>query len=210
VAEQEQAVNRRTAILLGALVAALAAAEIIVLSGLLAAERRDDRERYAAAITRQRRAAGRTAPAPDHGTQRSSRRATFCVHGVDTFVATVHAGLQAQLVDGKGRLDVHELAQLSSLAMRAERYVEQASAGPGLPQRMGRTRERDEQGQTTWKPLEPARSECEDGDAYATFRLDLRDVERSGTATDPNHSATPAPQPKKGRKPASRGTTRRR
>jgi hypothetical protein len=210
VAEQEQAVNRRTAILLGALVAALAAAEIIVLSGLLAAERRDDRERYAAAITRQRRAVGRTVPAPDHRAERSSRRTTFCVRGVDTFVATVHAGLQAQLLDGKGRLDVNELGQLSNLAIGAERYVEQASAGPGLPQRMGRTRGRDDQGQTIWTPLEPARIECEDGDAYAAFRLDLRDVERGGTATDPDHRATPAPEPQKPGKRTSPGATRQR
>lgn len=192
--------NRRTAILLGALVAALAAAEIIVLSGLLAAERRDDRERYAAALARQRRAVGRTAPAPDHGADRSSRRATFCVQGVDTFVATVHAGLQAQLVDDKGRLDVSELTQLSSLAIRAERYVEQANAGPGLPQRMGRSRDSDDDGQTVWRPLEPARSECEDGDAYAAFRLDVRELEARGTATDPDHSATPAPAPAPRRK----------
>jgi hypothetical protein len=195
VAEQEKGVNRRTAVLLGALVAALAAAEIVALSALLAAERRDDRERYAAAITRQRRAAGRTAPAPDHRVERASRPATFCVRGVDTFVATVHAGLHAQLLDDKGRLDVRELGQLSSLAIRAERYVEQASAGPGLPQRMGRTRVRDDQGQTAWKPLEPTRSECDDGEGYAAFRLDVRDIERSGTATDPDHKAAPARPP---------------
>jgi hypothetical protein len=186
--------------LLGALVAILAAAELVVLSGMLAAERRDDRDRYADAIIRQRRAAGRTAPAPDHRAERASRPETFCVHGVDTFVATVHDGLKAQLLDGKSRLDVDELSTLSNLAIRAERYVEQANAGPGLPQRMGRSRDSDDDGQTVWRPLEPARSECEDGDAYAAFRLDVRELEARGTATDPDHSATPAPAPAPRRK----------
>ena len=130
--------NRRVAILVGSVIAAIAAGEIVVLSGLLAAERQGDRDRYDDAMTRQRRAAGRltqvSRPAP------TRRPQTFCVRGVDTFATTARKTLQKELLDGKRRLDVTELEAISDLAIRAERYVETASAGPALPQRLGRTR----------------------------------------------------------------------
>lgn len=163
--------NRRTATLLGALVAIAAAALIIGLSGLLAAERQGDRERYAAAMARQRRAAGRAAPVT--AAESRAPRAAFCVRGVDTFASTLRAALSLQLVDGQQRLDVAALRAVSSLAIRAERYVEQAVAGPALPQRMGRTRHVAEDGRTAWKPLEPPRVGCDDGDGFALFRLDM-------------------------------------
>lgn len=189
--------NRRTAVLLGSLVAALAAAELIVLSGLLAAERRHDRDRYVEAMSRQRRAAGRS-DQPGAPPSPLRQPSTFCVRGVDTLVVTARAGLQREVVSQR-RLDVAALRELSDLAIRAERYLEQASAGPALPQRMGRER-RPAPGAApgaaiaaatdaaktaaspnkagaaaapTWQALAPARIDCEDGDAYASFRLDV-------------------------------------
>ncbi len=180
--------NRRNAILLGGLVALLAAAEIVVLSGLLAAERRDDRDRYSDAITRQRRAAGRAARAAEDETERPGVKTTFCLNGVDTFASTIRSALHRELVDNRNNLDLAELRELSNLAVRAERYVEQASAGPAMPQRMGRIRTKDDQGEMSWKALQPVRRECEDGEAYAAFRLEIRPPSR--TAGDP-----PAPSP---------------
>lgn len=192
--------NRRTAMLLGSLVAALAAAEIVVLSGLLAAERQDDRERYARAISQQRRAAGRAALAQDARTEGGPVRTTFCVHGVDTFVTTVDQALKTQLLDDKQRLDVALLRRLSDMAVRAERYVEQASAGPAMPQRMGRVRGPDASAAEAWQPLAPPQLECDDGEAFAVFRLggrlggleqpDKADKDDKKTSTGP--SKTPA------------------
>jgi len=168
-------VNRRTAILLGSFVAALAAAEIVVLSGLLAAERHDDRNRYRDAIARQRRAAGRRAHA---STAEQARQAptTFCVRGVETFAASASRTLQKPALNSIRHLDMSIFRELSNLAIRAERYVEQANAGPALPQRMGRSRVGDPgQGISPplWEPIKPSQIECEDGDAYAVFRLDV-------------------------------------
>lgn len=193
--------NRRVAILVGSVMAAIAAAEIVVLSGLLAAERRGDHDRYHDAMTRQRRAAGRltqvSQPTP------TRRPQTFCVRGVDTFAATARKTLQKELLDGKRRLDVTELAEISDLAIRAERYVETASAGPALPQRLGRTRappavtpdttpgatpettararnkrqksapKTEDSTAPAWQPLQPTQIECDDQNAYAAFRLEI-------------------------------------
>ncbi|MEM9493002.1 MAG: hypothetical protein AAGC55_27885 [Myxococcota bacterium] len=189
--------NRRMATLIGSIIAALAAGEMVVLSGLLAAERQGDRDRYQEAMTRQRRAAGHLARvAADKSSPTPPTR--FCVRGVNTFVTTAKQQLQRELLDGGGRLDVSELRALSQLAVRAERYVELASAGPALPQRMGRTRipppEPDSAATTApgaaadrvqpmpWRPLIPPTVACADSEAYATFRLDL---------TEPAPATTP-------------------
>ncbi len=184
--------NRRVAILVGSIMAALAAAEIIVLSGLLAAERRGDRDRYDQAMSRQRRAAGRPVQSSSPPAKRSGPQ-TFCVRGVDTFATTARKALQKELLDGDRHLDTAELIELSDLAIRAERYVETANAGPALPQRLGRARvtETDAaanaeskagtQSETSsesepkpkWRPIEPARIECDDSEAYTAFRLTI-------------------------------------
>ncbi len=166
--------NRRNAILVGSLVAAIAAVEIVALSGLLASERKGDRTRYADAITAQRRAAGRAGRPTDAQASRSSVRTTLCVHGVDTLAMTVARALYRDVVDADTRLNVADFRELSERAVRAERYVEQASAGPALIQRMGRTRGAGvDADDVVWRPLDPPRVECEDGDAFARFRLDV-------------------------------------
>lgn len=172
MAEGSVSMNRRTAMLAGSLVAAVAAAGIVGLSALLASERSDDRTRYADAIAKQRRAAGSASRAADIAPGRSAVRTTLCVNGVDTLAATIERALHRDVLTADKRLDVAEFRQLSNRAVRAERYVEQASAGPALIQRMGRTRV-EQDGETVWQPLEPPRIECDDDDAYARFRLDV-------------------------------------
>ena len=133
--------TRRTATLVGAFAAALAALEVVVLSGMLASDRRGERDRYAEAIARQRRTAGRAVKPIDDDRVVSATRTSFCVRGVDTVVATIKAELGVGVIEGgerskDGRLDVAALARLSNLAIRGERYIEQSTAGPALPQRL--------------------------------------------------------------------------
>ena len=164
--------NRRTAILVGSLIAVLAGIELIALSGLLAAERSDDRARYEKAITQQRRAAGR-AVLPTPGVEPAAPvRTTLCVRQVETFATTLRS-LHRDLLMAENRLDVSSLKQLSNQAVQAERYVEQANAGPALPQRMGRERIPSTDGEPKWRSFQPPRVECEDGDAFARFALDI-------------------------------------
>lgn len=167
--------NRRTATLVGSLIAALATIELIVLSGLLAGEQSDRRARYARAIAQQRVAAGR-AHHPGPGAVRRPTQTTLCVHGVDTFASAVQP-LYRDLLSADRQLDMDDFRALSDRAVRAHRYVEQSNAGPALPQRMGRERVPGS-GATpdeapTWRSISPPRIECEDGPAYARFRLDV-------------------------------------
>lgn len=175
--------NRRTAILVGSLIAILATVELIVLSGLLAAEQSERRGRYARAIAQQRLAAGRAQgsvtgdgrPAPVH--------TTLCVRGVETFATAVQP-LHRDLLDADRRLDMDGFRALSNHAVQAQRYVEQGNAGPALPQRMGRQRVPGSGAPgepPTWTAIMPPLVECEDDQAYARFRLDV----------------TPAPDPPK-------------
>ena len=98
-------------------------------------------------------------------------RTTLCVEHVDTLAATL-APLHPNLLTAEKRLDVAELRALSNQAVRAQRYVEQANAGPALPQRMGRQRIPDSE-PLAWEPITPPRVECDEGLAYARVRLDL-------------------------------------
>jgi hypothetical protein len=164
--------NRRTAILVGAMIAILAAVEAVVLSGFLSERRRDDRARYDRAITAQRRSAGHMT----HSVVGRSEpaRATLCVRGVDTFAKVLERALGNKLMTAEKHLDVEGLRELSNRAVRAERYVEQASAGPALPQRMGRTRVADARsGESNWHAIQPARVNCNGADAFALFRMDI-------------------------------------
>jgi hypothetical protein len=168
--------TRRTATLLGALVAACAVVEVVVLSGVLAGERQDERARYDRALADQRRAAGRTLADRDAPPVAGSGPTTFCVGGVETFAATARAELARQgrdVFDDARRLDMAGFRALSALAVRGERYAERAHAGPALRQRMGRTRGVGEDGAEVWSALEPERRACKSGDAYAMFRLDV-------------------------------------
>lgn len=162
--------TRRAAVIVGCAVALAAAAELIVLSGFLAAERQGDRDRYADALSAQRRHAGKSLPV-------TAERATpsdateFCVRGVDTFVVTADDSLESSIVTDDRRIDVDVLRRRSNLATRAERYVEQAVAGPALPQRMGRTRVAAADGGTTWQTLQPDPIDCGGTEAYVAFKL---------------------------------------
>ncbi len=89
----------------------------------------------------------------------------LCVRGVDAIVTTLDRSLREKLIDKSGRLDVRQLEHLSSRAVAASRYAEQAVAGPAPPQRLGRMR--TERG---WKPLKPRQLPCGDGKAYAAIR----------------------------------------
>ena len=150
--------TRRLSIAVGAVVALASMAGLIGLSGLLATDRRRDLDRYQDAIAQQRREAGQAAPRLD-STRPLARETVFCVTGVDTLAVTLHDALGAPLVDASARLAPAELRRVSSLALRAARYLEQAHAGPALPQRMGRA-------------IAPPTVECEGKVAYAAFRLD--------------------------------------
>lgn len=164
--------NRRTAMLVGTSIAILAAVESVVLSGLLAAERRDDRARYEHAIAAQRRLAGHTIRSVID--PKEPVRSTLCVRGIDTFATVLERALGNDIVTAEARLDVAGLRELSDRAVRAERYVEQASAGPALPQRMGRTRiPGAPPGESSWRAIDPARTDCDGADAFALFRMDM-------------------------------------
>jgi len=115
----------------------------------------------------------------------STRDNTFCVTGAETFVTTLHQALGSSVVDDDGRLDPAVLRRLSSIATRAERYVEQAHAGPALPQRMGRTRTTGDDRAPEWKTIEPPRVPCEGGDAYAAFRIDVHAPEQQPDDSKP-------------------------
>jgi hypothetical protein len=104
----------------------------------------------------------------------------LCVRGVDTF-ATAVSGLHPDLVGADRRLDTAAFRALSDHAVQAERYVEQASAGPALPQRMGRERipptpqaadadDREDPG-PRWRPITPPTVECNGDEAFARVRL---------------------------------------
>ncbi len=185
--------NRRHIRISGLVLAAASIAVVIALSAVLSAERRGDRQRYTDALTQQRLALGRALP-PTEGRARAPAR-VFCVRGVTGPAQTIREGLPLPIVDDDGRIDIARFLRLSDLAVRAQRYLEQANAGPALPQRLGRTRrppaERElsangdptQSGQPTtpngtgatslWYPLQPAQVPCQGHSAYATIRLDI-------------------------------------
>lgn len=168
--------NRRTAILVGSLIAILATIELVVLSGHLAAEQSERRARYARAISDQRAAAGRTQESTPGVARPRQVHTTMCVRGVDTFASAI-APLHRDLLSADRRLDVDDFRSLSNRAVQAQRYVEHGNAGPALPQRMGRQRVPGtglKPGEApTWQALEPPTVECDDDQAYARFRLDV-------------------------------------
>jgi hypothetical protein len=155
-------VSRRGAIAVGCAVALLAAAKVVWLSRDLAATTRAvqaDHERAAAA---QRRAAA-AAILPGEGAPPAAE--PICVRGVGTFVSAAARTERARLV-ADGALDLAALARLSRRAVAAERYAEQAAAGPALPQRMGRAPGPDGE----WRPLAPDAIECDGRPSYAAPR----------------------------------------
>jgi hypothetical protein len=179
--------QQRTAVLVGIGMAACAAAGVILLSAGLAEDQRAERHGYQQALAQQRRAAGRSLPAARTPAPRRGA-GELCVRGVEGFAESQRTALPAaggpdalDVLDDAGRLDVTAFAALSDMALRAERWVEQARGAPALPQRMGRTRRAgvatgaaaDAAGEPAWQPLEPARVTCGSGEAYAAVPLDL-------------------------------------
>lgn len=175
--------QQRTAVLLAMGMAACAAAAVILLSARLAENQRADRQGYQQAMAQQRREAGRALPVTVPAPPRAA--AEVCVRGVDGFAQSLRTALPAagmpevlpDVLDDTGRLDVVTFAALSDLALRAERWVEQARGLPALPQRMGRVRV-GEAGAAAgevaaWEPLQPARVACGGGEAYAAVPLDV-------------------------------------
>jgi hypothetical protein len=188
--------QQRTAALAGVGMAACAAAAVILLSAGLAADQRAERHGYQEALAQQRRAAGRSLRA--HQTPAPRRPSgELCVRGVDGFAASLRAALPAagradamDALDDAGRLDMPAFTALSDLALRAERWLEQARGAPALPQRMGRTRAPagpDADAEPAWQPLAPARVACGSGEAYAAVPLDL---ERPASQPAPKSDAT--------------------
>lgn len=183
--------QQRTAVLLAMGMAACAAAAVILLSARLAGNQREDRDGYQQALAQQRREAGRALAAPVPVAPRPATE--VCVRGVDGLAQSLRTALPAvgmpellpDVLDDTGRLDVVTFAALSDLALRAERWVEQARGLPALPQRMGRVRAPDEvgaaggpddgpdDGPDAWQPLQPARVACGGGEAYAAVPLDV-------------------------------------
>jgi hypothetical protein len=212
--------QQRTAVLVGIGMAACAAAAVILLSAGLAAEQRAERDGYQQALAQQRRAAGRSLPAPR--TPVPPRGAgELCVRGVEGFAESLRTALPAagspdalDVLDDAGRLDVTAFAALSDMALRAERWVEQARGAPALPQRMGRTRRAGaalDADEPAWQPLEPARIACGSGEAYAAVPLDM---ERPAAKIDAKPATKPAtkidtkPETKIDTKPQTKINTR--
>ncbi|WP_428262346.1 hypothetical protein [Haliangium sp.] len=179
--------RRRTAMLLGAGVTVAVVAGVLGLSGLLAGERRAERAGYAQAMSLQRRAAGHLPPGSARAQGPARAPVELCVQGVETFASALAGSLPRAIVpavvDDEGRLDMAAFTTVSDLAIQAQRYVEQATARPALPQRLGRSRVvpgpdddgPDDGGEATsgWQPLVPARVPCAGGEAYVSARLDL-------------------------------------
>ncbi|GAB4570456.1 MAG: hypothetical protein Tsb0020_25260 [Haliangiales bacterium] len=136
--------RQHTATRLAAVLAGASLLGVLALSTQLATERQHERQSYLDAIAQQRRAAGRVRPLPPALRPAPSEPQRFCVRGVETFASALSQALPRALVpaviDDEGELDVDAFRTLSALSVRAERYVEQATAGPALPQRLGRTR----------------------------------------------------------------------
>lgn len=183
--------RQRTAVLLGVATTACAAAAVVMLSGTLAADRRAERLGYEQAMAHQRRAAGRALPAPDAPAAVPRAPLTVCVRGVDGFAEALRAALPEAgvpaVLDDAGRLDLAAFAALSDLAVRAERYVEQARGAPALPQRLGRARVPGADG-PGWQPLVPEQVPCGGGEAYAAVRLDVEVPAPPGQGTNVNGS----------------------
>jgi hypothetical protein len=192
--------QQRTAVLVGIGMAACAAAGVILLSARLAEEQRAERHGYQQALAQQRRAAGRSLPAARTPAPRRGA-GELCVRGVEGFAESLRAagGPDAlDVLDDTRRLDVTAFAALSDMALRAERWVEQARGAPALPQRMGRTRHAGvatDAGEPAWQPLEPARVTCGSGEAYAAVPLDL---ELPGARPEANIDARPGAKPEAG------------
>lgn len=174
--------QQRTAVLLAMGMAACAAAAVILLSARLAGNQRADRDGYQEAMAQQRREAGRAMLVPVPAPPRAATE--VCVRGVDGFAQSLRTALPAagmpeilpDVLDDSGRLDVVTFAALSDLALRAERWVEQARGLPALPQRMGRVRAEQAGAaadEPAWQPLQPARVACGGGEAYAAVPLDV-------------------------------------
>lgn len=189
--------QRRTAGVLGAIVAIVMLGVVVLLSGLLAAEQRAERVAYRDAMLQQRRQAGR-APARDPGAGAGARAPLeLCVRGVDGFAASLRSALPEvgvpSVLDDTGRLDLRAFVSLSDLALRAERYVEQARGAPALPQRLGRVRgvalegEGEDQ-KTVWRALVPERVPCGEGGAYAVVPLEVEAPVARGDANPPSPS----------------------
>ena len=204
--------QQRTAVLVGIGMAACAAAAVILLSAGLAADQQAERDGYQQALAQQRRAAGRSLPAARTPAPRRGA-GELCVRGVESFAESLRTALPAaggpdalDVLDDTGRLDVTAFAALSDMALRAERWVEQARGAPALPQRMGRTRlagaaaDADE---PPWQPLEPARVPCASGEAYAAVPLE---VEVPETKPEASSDAKPGARPsaKPGGKPRAK------
>jgi hypothetical protein len=191
--------QQRTAVLVGIGMAACAAAGVILLSAGLAADQRAERHGYQQALAQQRRAAGRSLPAARTPVPRRGA-GELCVRGVEGFAESLRTALPAaggpdalDVLDDTGRLDVTAFAALSDMALRAERWVEQARGAPALPQRMGRTRRAGADAsaaadEPAWQPLEPARVTCGSGEAYAAVPLD---VEPPEARPEPKSDAKP-------------------
>ena len=160
--------KRASAIPVGIGLMIIITAGVFLVAWLLASGRIDDRHSYAHALTQQRRAAGQPLAvhsAPDRTTAPDQM---LCVGGVQTFAAVLATEHFPELVDDHA-LDVAQLRALSDGASRAERYAEQAAAGPALPQRLGRTRTQAADKTASWKTLEPPVIECGGSPAYAAF-----------------------------------------
>ena len=100
----------------------------------------------------------------------ATRTIRLCPRGAETLAAAVVSRLGLDLFGKDGRLDLAELARVSSLALIAERRGERSAAAPALPQRMGRTRAADG---SSWEPVVPPTLPCRGGTAYASVPVDL-------------------------------------
>ena len=128
----------------------------VVVSWHLAAIRGAQHARYDREISDQRRSAGRFgADAPSLPPAAATRE--VCVLGVETFAAAVARTVGGAVFDGRV-LDAAALAEVSRVAVVAQRHAEHATGAPGLPQRMGRA-------------VEPTSVACGGKTAYATARV---------------------------------------
>jgi hypothetical protein len=128
----------------------------------LASGRSDERLRYEVSSDAQRRAAGRAVAGAVSSRVAATER-DVCIVGVETFAPAVARVLGLRVFDGKA-VDPAVLATVSGSAVLAERYSEQVSGAPALPQRMGLV---------GGKPLSPPLLRCGSGTAFVVSRVPM-------------------------------------
>lgn len=165
---------------------------------------RGDRGRYRAAALAQRTRVTREPIAGGSAARVGDR--PLCARGVTGFASAAAAVYGQGLRDADGVIVPTALAAVSSAAIEADRWAEQAGTagaapGPALPQRVGL----DNTGAT----VAPPQAVCEGAPAYAQARISGRGLPATAAATVTGPAKKPAKKPKQpAKQPAAKKPAR--